>query len=75
MADPNGPGIRARLFAIFLGVVALLISISLDLVAALGCALVTYGVGIIYRPAAFIVCGLFLLGTAWLLARNDRTGS
>lgn len=35
-----------------------------------GAWLVTYGVSMIHRPAAFMVAGGFLLAGAWLLARK-----
>jgi hypothetical protein len=41
-----------------------------DLAFLGGAGLITYGVGLIHRPAAFIVAGGFLLLGAWLLARK-----
>jgi hypothetical protein len=43
----------------------------LEAAAIAGAGLITYGVWLMHRPAAFIVAGLFLLGGAWLLAGKD----
>jgi hypothetical protein len=40
-----------------------------DVAGLAGCALVSYGSGLVYTPAGFIVGGLMLLGGALLLAR------
>ncbi|MGC1300920.1 MAG: hypothetical protein WA840_00975 [Caulobacteraceae bacterium] len=42
----------------------------LDAAAFAGAGLIVFGVDLIYRPAAFIVGGVFLLGGAWLIARR-----
>jgi hypothetical protein len=41
-----------------------------DAAALVGAGLITYGVWLINRPAAFIVAGGFLLAGAWLAARK-----
>ena len=41
-----------------------------DAAAAAGAGLITFGVAMINRPAAFIVAGAFLLVGAWLFARK-----
>ena len=43
---------------------------AVDAAALAGAGLVDYGVWLVYRPAAFVVAGAFLLGGAWLLARK-----
>ena len=43
-----------------------------DLGGLVGAGLIAYGAGLIYRPAGFIVAGLLLLASAFLLARADR---
>lgn len=60
MTDQNMPGIAGRV-----------VDLALDGAALAGAALITYGVDLIYRPAAFIVAGLFTLGGAWLSARTS----
>lgn len=37
-----------------------------------GAAVVSYGVGMMHRPAGLIVAGLFLLAGGWLLARGGK---
>jgi hypothetical protein len=49
---------------------ALLADAAPDAVAIAGAGLITYGVSLIHRPAAFIVAGGFLLLGAWLFARK-----
>jgi hypothetical protein len=41
-----------------------------DLAFIGGAGLVTAGAALVYRPAGFIVAGLFLLAASWLLARK-----
>ncbi len=41
-----------------------------DVLAILGLALVAYGAGLIYRPAAFIVVGVAFLASSILGARR-----
>jgi hypothetical protein len=47
-----------------------LADLALDAAALVGAALITYGVWLIYQPAAFIVAGAFVLTGAWLAARR-----
>ena len=44
--------------------------ILLDLAGLAGAGLITCGAELIYRPAGFIVAGVFLLGGAFLAARK-----
>jgi hypothetical protein len=41
-----------------------------DLAALGGAALITYGADLVYRPASFIVAGVFLLCGAWQYAKK-----
>jgi len=42
-----------------------------DLFGIAGASLVSYGAGLIYRPAGFITGGILLIAAALLLARAD----
>lgn len=44
---------------------------AVDVAAVCGTGLITYGVNLVYHPAAFIVGGAFLLTGAWLVARKS----
>lgn len=44
----------------------------IDAAIVAGAGLITYGVWLIYQPAAFIVGGLFLLGGGWLFASRGN---
>jgi hypothetical protein len=44
---------------------------AIDAAAVVGAGLITFGVALIYRPAAFIIAGGFLLASAWLAARKS----
>jgi hypothetical protein len=44
-----------------------------DVAGVLGAALVAYGAYLIYRPAGFIVAGLFLVVGSYLIARASVT--
>jgi hypothetical protein len=47
-----------------------LADVATDIAGVLGAVLITYGVSLIYQPAAFITGGGFLLAGAWLQARR-----
>lgn len=59
MNDPNSPGAAARAA-----------DILLDCAGLAGACLITHGVDLVSRPAAFIVAGMFMLSSAWLAARK-----
>jgi len=45
-------------------------ALCVDLAGVAGAAAIVDGVWQIYRPAAFIVAGVFLLAAAWFLGRR-----
>lgn len=47
-----------------------MMDLVLDAAALAGAGLVTYGAALVYRPAGFIVAGVFLLAGAWIFARK-----
>lgn len=67
MTDAPRTSFAARFAA---GVVSFLASFAVDLVAVSGAILIVVGVAQMYRPAAFIVAGAFLLTGAWIYARK-----
>ncbi len=52
------------------GLAAFLAEYATDAAAIAGGALIVWGVALIYRPAALVVAGVFLLAGAWLYARK-----
>lgn len=43
-----------------------------DVLMAGGAGAVSYGAGLVYLPAGFVVSGLFLLAAGWLSARGGK---
>lgn len=62
-----------RLLNRLMGIAAMLTpSVARDLLGLGGLTAITYGAGLIYRPAGFIVGGLFAVTAAALLALIDQ---
>lgn len=59
MGTPTKPDVMARAA-----------DLMLDGAALTGAALIVHGVDLVFRPAAFVVAGLFIFGGAWLAARK-----
>jgi hypothetical protein len=51
-----------------------LVSAVVDLAALAGVGSFTYGVWLVFHPAAFMVAGAFLLTGAWLATRKGIVG-
>lgn len=71
MTDSNIQPRIARFALLVTGIaIGLAGGLGTDAAGLAGAGLITYGAGLVYRPAGFIVGGLFLLAGAWMFARK-----
>lgn len=64
-----GLGVAVFAAVLLVGLQTRSAGLALDIAAVAGLALITYGVWLVFPPAAFIVAGVIIFAAAWRLAR------